>query len=175
MGAGGGAALSTQDGLKDGRTSLKDLTIESIDALVGDGARQSNDWNDWTPARADAVLVGSVGNQLREALCGKTQVLLVYLLPEVKEHYRERHSGEFDISVAESLVRQILADPLFVTQSRRKANTLVFLGAFDEGHLLAVPVKTLGSQLWQETLYIRTKQKVMKRGWKPGELLYERK
>jgi hypothetical protein len=94
--------------------------------------------------------------------------------PGVWDEWTPVRAGEFDMALAESLVQQTLAEPIFVTQSRQKRKTLVFPGAFDEAHLLAVPLKALPCELWQETLYIRTIRKVLKSGCKPGELLYQR-
>jgi hypothetical protein len=157
-----------------GAKILKDLAGDGARFLVEAGGK-TDEWPTWTPQRSDAILVGTLGKHLLAALGGRVRVGMVYVLPETIVHYRSNHLREFNIARAESLVWQVLADPLFVTHSRQKRATLVFLGRFDDSHFLAIPPKTVGPELWQESLYIRTEQKVVKSGWNEGELLYERK
>jgi hypothetical protein len=132
-------------------------------------------WRDWIPEDPRAQLAGVIGDHLRSIIGGRSGVRQVFVLPDTVSHYRENHAEEFDIGRAERLVATVLSDPLLVTQSRQKRNTVVFLGEYDTLHFLAVPVKVLHGELWQESLYIRTRGKVLHGGWRQGELLYERK
>lgn len=130
-------------------------------------------WKDWNPHRADTHLVGQCGDQLRDLIGKLAGVRSVYVSEETVRHYVEKHSSQFDVARAEGMLSQLIADPLFVYQGRKKSS-LLFIGSFDEGHYLVAPIKTLPGELWQESLYIDEIEKFRRRKWVQEGLLYNK-
>jgi hypothetical protein len=62
-----------------------------------------------------------------------------------------------------------------VARSRDKKNTIIFIGDYDATRALLIPVKTLRGELWLESLYVRKWEKVNRRKWQKGELLFVKK
>lgn len=96
----------------------------------------------------------------------------VYVADAVVAHYRG-HTDQFDVARAESMLPNVLDDPLMVVQGR-KAGTAVFVERFDDDHYLLVPVKRLAGELWIETVYIDRVARFHRRVWTTNRL-YERR
>lgn len=116
---------------------------------------------------------GASGDQLRQVLGIRTGVRDVYVVPGSVKHYRQIHAGEYDVARAESLVPQVLADPLALYQGN-KPSTVVIIGEYDTRHYLVVPIKELPGELWQESLYIAEMKGFRRRGWVQRGLLLKK-
>jgi hypothetical protein len=123
----------------------------------------------------DLERAGTIGEHLDEIVGRLSDVREVYVVPETKAHYRKRHGEDFDVDEGERLVSEVLADPTMVARSRDKKNTIIFIGDYDATRALLIPVKTLRGELWLESLYVRKWEKVNRRKWQKGELLFVKK
>lgn len=123
--------------------------------------------------RAGRRLVGTVGEQLDSLIFAVTGVREVYATPDTVRHYRQQHSGQFDVEAAEAGLRDVLTDPAFIYRSA-KSGSVVFVAEFDEQHYLLVSVKCLAGELWLETLFITDRRRFHRRRWARGGALYSR-
>ncbi len=146
------------------------IDVATSAAKVSHAAEPS--WAEWKPDRADAHHVGRCGEPLRNLIGGLAGVKDVYSVGDTVTHYA-RHAGDFDIARAESLVGQIITDPIAVYRGTNK-NSLVFIDWYDDRHYLLVPIKTLPGELWLKTMHIDEATRFHKRKWVREGLLYER-
>ncbi len=98
---------------------------------------------------------------------------MIHVTDGVIQHYRERHAGQFDFSIAEAMLPNVLSDPFRLYQGQ-KQKTIVFIEVFREQYFLLVPVKCTSHMMWQETLYVVRQDEFESRGWVRRGLLYER-
>jgi SPP1 gp7 family putative phage head morphogenesis protein len=115
----------------------------------------------WRPLRADAAMVGSLGDPVWAALGQQTRVRQVYAAPEAWQHIRERHEGQFDIERGQQLLANIVALPNYVLTTS-KPNAFRFVGEYDQDHSLIVILKVLPEEIWLETMIIRNNKRLLK-------------
>jgi hypothetical protein len=123
-------------------------------------------WVDWKPDREDARLVGRCGDDLLALVSWRAGVRDVFVTEATVAHYTARHADDFDLAHGESLLAQVISDPLCVYQGR-KAATLLFVGDCDRTRYLIVPVKALRGELWLETMYVSNKTRIERRRGHP--------
>jgi hypothetical protein len=97
----------------------------------------------------------------------------VRTVPNVRDHWRRDHAGQFVIDRAEGMMASVLDDPLKVVQAK-KDSTLLFVGDFTETSYLVIPVKCLPVELWVGTMFTFKKSDFDNRGWVKKGILYER-
>jgi hypothetical protein len=123
--------------------------------------------------RPDIRLVASFSSEILAIVSARSSAREVWVTDGVAAHIRD-HAHEFDVSAAESMLSEVLADPAAVYQGN-KATTLIFVEAFDVDHYLVAPVKLLPDEAWLETAYVTSKARFHRRHWVQSGLIFRRK
>lgn len=92
-----------------------------------------HDWSTTSepPPRTDAHVVGMCCIHVEDIVAPRTNARMIHVTDGVIQHYRESHTGQFDFSIAEAMIPEVLSDPFRVYQGQ-KQKTIVFIEGFGE-------------------------------------------
>jgi SPP1 gp7 family putative phage head morphogenesis protein len=116
-----------------------------------------------------ATVAGTPGEILKE----KAGVNIVNVTSGTQSHWRDKHEGQFDMSLAEKVMPSVIANPWRIYHDR---GDLVFVGKIGENKLVVVPVKPILSkkEAWVKSLRIQNRGEIDTKQWTKRDLLYER-
>ncbi len=107
----------------------------------------------------EIVRIGSLGDVGIEELSGSP----IALKGSVRNDYRRKHQGQFDIERAEARMPDVVDNPEIIFEGSKK-NTFVLASRLDEEFYVLVPVKILpNGERWVQTLYVDSQVRFQKR------------
>ncbi|HOJ02091.1 MAG TPA: hypothetical protein PLL88_10780 [Anaerolineaceae bacterium] len=139
------------------KKTVVEQTIANIPALSNTGRKIIN--------------IGEIGENIAPIIQSRSSAKIVQATDDVLKHI-EKHKDQFDILKAKNMLPEVLNNPKFLFQGKKKTS-LQFIEDFDEKYFLMIPIKYLPNELWLETLTIEEKERFLRR-WMKRELLYKR-
>ena len=168
---------ATQELLKTGnvRTYVQAISSQTGQMMKAERkgifATKANEASDMT---TKTIYVGSADGDFGDILSSRTGGTKdVHTIPGTTVHIQS-HSQQFDVDKAQSLLPEIIKDPLYVIQGTKQA-TSVAVGEYDSEHFLIIPIKSLPNENWVETMMITNKKRFLRRKWVKDGMLYEKK